>query len=204
MAGRHLALFDFDGTITHRDTMFEFVWHARGRLRGLVGLVMLSPTLIGYKLGLVPNDRAKVALLGWFFRGENRSVLEAWGRTFADRIDAGMRPGARDRLAWHRAAGDDVVVVSASLDVWVAPWAERHGLRLLCTHAKFDADVFTGELEGPNCNGAEKEVRIRAALDLEAYDRVYAYGDSSGDTEMLALADEMWFKPFRELGAGPG
>lgn len=202
MAGRHLALFDFDGTITHRDTMFEFVWHARGRLWGLLGLSMLSPVLIGYALGLVPNHRAKVALLRWFFRGEDRSAMETWGRTFADRIDAGVRPAARERLAWHRAEGHEVVVVSASLDLWVAPWAERHGLRLLCTRARFDEGVFTGELDGPNCNGAEKETRIRAELDLHGYDRVYAYGDSSGDAEMLALADEMWFKPFRDTAPG--
>lgn len=197
MAGRHLALFDFDGTITTRDTMFAFVWHARGRLRGVLGLVWLSPILVAYRVGLVANDRAKVALLRWFFGGESRATMEAWGRTFADVIDGDVRPGARERLAWHREQGHDVVVVSASLDVWLAPWAERNGLRLLCTTGRFAEDAFTGELAGPNCNGAEKETRIRAALDLDTYESVFGYGDSEGDAEMLGLADEMWFKPFR-------
>jgi HAD superfamily hydrolase (TIGR01490 family) len=199
MAGRHLALFDFDGTITTSDTMFGFVWHAHGPVRAWLGLLCLSPILVAHRVGLVPADRAKVALLRWFFGGQNRAAMEAWAASFADAIDRVVRPAALERLAWHREQGHDVVVVSASLDVWVAPWAERHGLRLLCTSGRFDGDVFTGDLACPNCNGAEKEARIRAALDLDAYDSVYGYGDSEGDAEMLGLADEMWFKPFRTV-----
>jgi HAD superfamily hydrolase (TIGR01490 family) len=191
-------LFDLDGTLTTGDTMFAFVRHCRGDVRFVAGLVWLSPVLVAHRLGLVDAERAKIALLGHFFRGWSRARLEEHAAAFSDVIDRMVRPGAKERLAWHRDAGHDVFVVSASLDVWVRPWAARHGLRLLCTEARYDADTWAGALAGPNCNGAEKAARVRAALRLEDYARVYTYGDSHGDTELLALGHEPVFRPFRD------
>lgn len=197
-----LALFDFDGTITTRDTMFAFVLHCRGPLRTALGLVWVSPWLVGHALGLVPNHVAKTRLLRHFLAGASRREIEAWSASFADAVDEMVRPGAEERLRWHRAQGHDVVLVSASLDLWVRPWAERRGVKVLCTEARFDGDRFSGELATPNCHGPEKEVRIRAAIHLEQYARIWGYGDSSGDAEMLALAHESSFRPFRSPPAG--
>src|SRR5688500_349482 len=157
--------------------MFAFVIHCRGRLRAALGMLWLAPWLVGYALKVVPNDVAKRRLLRHFFAGATRAELAAWSASFADVIEALVRPGARERLQWHRAQGHDVVLVSASLDVWVRPWAERHGLALLCTEGRFDGEVFTGDLCTANCHGAEKEARIRQALALDAYERIWGYGD---------------------------
>ncbi|MEQ1501248.1 MAG: HAD-IB family hydrolase [Myxococcota bacterium] len=198
MNGRRLALFDFDGTITTRDTMFLFVWHARGGVRTVIGLTWLLPMLIAHRIGLVPADRAKEILLRHFLGGFDRAALDGWARSFVARVEGVIRPEARKRLDWHRAQGHDVWIVSASLDLWVAPWVARYGgVNLACTTGRFEGDRFTGRLGSPNCNGAEKEVRVRAAVDLDRYEHVYGYGDSSGDAELLALADEVWFRPFR-------
>lgn len=194
---RGLALFDLDGTITTRDTMFAFVLHCRGPVRTALGLVWLSPWLVGYVLKLVPNDVAKRRLVRHFLAGASRAEIAAWSASFADAVDAMVRPGARERLQWHREQGHDLVLVSASLDLWVRPWAERHGLRLLCTEGRFDGDRFSGDWATPNCHGPEKEARIRAAMALDDYARIWSYGDSSGDAEMLALAHESSFRPFR-------
>ncbi len=193
-----LALFDIDGTLTTRDTMFVFVQHALGPVRLLFGLVWLSPMLVAMKLGLVANDRAKVLFLKHFFGGRSRDELMAWGTSFITEIEGLLRPTGRQRLQQHRDQGDTVLLVSASLDLWMQPWAESLGLTLLCTRGAFDdSSRFTGDLETPNCHGPEKVVRVRATLDPDAFDRIVAYGDSSGDTEMLELAHEGHFKPFR-------
>jgi HAD superfamily hydrolase (TIGR01490 family) len=194
---RRLALFDFDGTITTRDTMFAFVRHVRGPVRTALGLLWLSPMLVAHRLGFVGSERAKVLFLRHFLGGAGRDALAAHARTFVAQMEAWIRPGARARLEWHRAEGHDVVLVSASLDLWLAPWAEHHRLRLLCTEVRWDADAFTGALATPNCNGPAKADRVRGAIDLDAYEYVYGYGDSAGDVEMLALADEVAFRPFR-------
>lgn len=201
MGDRTLALFDLDGTITTGDTMFAFVRHCHGNLRFLAGMVVLLPVLVAQRVGLVGAERAKISLLGHFFRGWSRSALEERAASFRPVLDGMVRPQARERLAWHREAGHDVVVVSASLDVWVRPWAEHHGVALLCTEARFDADTWAGALSTRNCNGAEKASRVRAAMQLEEYTRVYAYGDSHGDAELLALGHEVAWRPFRSATA---
>jgi len=201
VADRHLALFDLDGTLTTGDTMFAFVRHCRGDVRFALGLVALAPVLVAHQLGLVSAERAKVLFLSHYFRGWSRTDLAEHAETFRDRLDAMVRPLARERLRWHRDAGHDVVVVSASLDVWVRPWAEGHGITLLCTEASFESDAWSGALSTRNCSGAEKVERVRAALALDAYERIYTYGDSHGDTELLALGHEASYRPFRSAVA---
>ncbi len=196
-AHRSLALFDFDGTITTRDTMLAFVVHCHGQVRTLLGLLWLSPMLALYSAKLIPNHRAKAILLRHFFGGVPKAQLEAWAATFADQIDGWVRPAARERLRWHLDRGHDVFVVSASLDLWLTPWTTREHLKLVCTRGRFEAGCFTGELDGDNVHGPEKVRRILELLDPKGYARIYAYGDSSGDTEMLALAHEPLYKPFR-------
>ncbi|HHO53172.1 MAG TPA: HAD-IB family hydrolase [Deltaproteobacteria bacterium] len=194
----HLALFDFDGTLIDRDSMLEFVRHCRGSTRFFLGMAWLSPVLVAHRLRLLAAERAKVIFLRHFLGGMERAALAEAAASFADRLDGFLRPGALERVVWHRSQGHDVWVVSASLDLWLEPWMERQGLRVLCTRGHFDGDRFTGALSGPNCNGAQKALQIQQTLDLERYERIYAYGDSSGDTEMLALAHEARFKPFRD------
>lgn len=198
-----LALFDFDGTITARDTMFDFVLATRGPIRLALGLIALSPWLVAHRLGLLEATPAKQRVLRWFFGGQPKEALQRWGEAYAARIEAQLRPGAAARLAWHEAAGHEICVVSASLDLWLAPWARQRGFRVLCTEAAWQDGVFTGSFATPNCNGPEKERRIREALALDAYGTVFAYGDSAGDEQMLALANEVWYRPFRDGDVGP-
>jgi HAD superfamily hydrolase (TIGR01490 family) len=193
----HLALFDFDGTLTDRDTMLAYCKHVRGPVRFWLGMALLTPLFAAIALKLVAKDRAKVVFLTHFLGGMDRATLTAAADSFADQVDGWLRPGAAERLAWHDTEGHTVVVVSASLDLWLMPWMTRRGLRCICTGAAWNGDIFTGETSGPNCNYGEKVVRIKAAFDLDAYTHVYAYGDSSGDRDMLAVATEPTFKPFR-------
>lgn len=193
---RELALFDFDGTLTTRDTMFVFLRHVVGPVRLLLALALLSPVLVGMKLGLVDNARAKDLLLRLLLGGRSRSDLEAAARSFVPLVEPLIRPEGRARLGWHRAQGHEVRIVSASLDLWVAPWAAAQGVGVLATPAGWRGERFVG-LGGPNCNGDEKVRRVDAELDRGAFDAVHAYGDTGGDRAMLAIAHHAHFKPFR-------
>ena len=192
-----LALFDFDGTLTRADTMFAFVRHVVGLPRLVLGLVWLSPMLVLHRVGVVAATPAKEAFLKHFLGGRSEVSLRAAAETFADVADGLLREGALARIAWHQEAGHRVVVVSASLRLWLGPWCARHGLELLCTEPELVDGCFSGRLASVNCNGPEKVVRVRALLDPEASRPIWAYGDSSGDRELLALADEASFRPFR-------
>ena len=94
----------------------------------------------------------------------------------------------------HIERGDDVWIVTASLKDWIAPWAERRGVPVIGTELEVKNGMLTGRLATPNCRGREKIVRIRQAVDLSGYSKVFAYGDSRGDREMLAMADEAVYR----------
>jgi len=192
-----LVLFDVDGTLTNTDTMFAYAGCAAGKARLYLALWLISPVLVGMKLGIVDRGRAKGMLLRVCFAGIGQATLTAAAQRFADdRLPHLLRPGAREQVQAHLDAGDRVLLVSASLDLWLAPIAVALGVPLISTEAAWEKDRFVG-LAGPNCRGSEKVNRIRAALNPADYTRIIAYGDSSGDREMLAMADEGHFQPFR-------
>lgn len=108
-----------------------------------------------------------------------------------------IRPGAKAEIAKHQAEGTRVIVVTASAENWVAPWCKEMGIECIGSKLAVQDGKITGMLTGLNCNGDEKVCRIEAAVDLKAYGKIYAYGDSSGDKQMLAIAQEPNFRPFR-------
>ena len=192
-----LVLFDVDGTLTHADTMFAFASFAAGRGRLFLALWLVSPVLVGMKLGLVDRGLAKGLLLRVCFAGIEQATLEDAAVRFADeRLPQLLRPGAREQVQAYLEAEDRVLLVSASLDLWLAPVAAALGVALISTEAAWSGGRFVG-LAGPNCRGPEKVRRIRAQLDPADYAQSIAYGDSSGDREMLDMVDEGHFQPFR-------
>ena len=195
---RGLALFDFDGTITRADTLYHFLRHAVAGPRFYLGALALLPVLLGYKLGLVGNARAKSLVLRRFFRGWPVERFRAAGESFCREVLPGLiRPGALARIREHQERGDRVLVVSASLADWVGGWCADQGLELAATEAEVAAGRITGNFAGANCHGPEKVRRITALLDPAEYAPIHVYGDSGGDREMLALATEPHYKPFR-------
>lgn len=192
-----LALFDFDGTITTKDSLIDFIQYAVGKPRYYFGLVVLSPVLVAFVLKLMPNHQAKEKMLGYFFGGWSHDELTKLGQSYAlERIDLIVRPKAIQKIQWHQQQGHKVVMVSASMQIWLQKWCDKHDIELICTRLAHHNGKLTGKFDGPNCHGQEKINRIRAQFILSDYERVYAYGDSSGDTQMLAIADEGFYRHF--------
>jgi phosphatidylglycerophosphatase C len=197
--GQALVAFDFDGTLTVRDSFTSFLRKRAGRRRWALGLMRLAPATATYARD---RDRGaiKAAAVKEFLQGVSRAELETAAEAYAARAWRKlMRPDALETWnAWgHR--GAHRVIVTASPALTVAPFARRLGAEgLLGTDLTFDADDrLTGAFESPNCRGEEKVRRLRAAYgdDLRL---AAAYGDTSGDAEMLAIADEAGFRVFRE------
>jgi phosphatidylglycerophosphatase C len=194
---RPIVAFDFDGTLTSEDSFMAFLRWRAGPGGYLAGLAALAPAAARY---VVDRDRGRIkaAAAKRFLAGLPRAELEAAAQRFAtERGGALLRPDAL--RAWRRwqADGARLVIVTASPETIVAPMAHALGAeRLIGTRLVFDAeDRVTGAFEGANCRGPEKVRRLREAygddLALEA-----AYGDTDGDREMLALAEEKGFKVF--------
>lgn len=193
-----LALFDFDGTITKDDSLLKFIRFVVGDVRFIIGLIVLSPILVAYKLKLIPNYKAKQKMLSWYFKGCSQQEFKKVANDYSlKHIDEILRPKAIEKLNWHKEQGHKIVIVSASIECWLHPWCEKNGFELLATKLEIKDDIVTGKLLSKNCYGIEKVNRIKQAYDLEKFEYIYAYGDSAGDKEMLELADESFYKPFR-------
>ena len=196
---KKIAFFDFDGTITTDDSLLKFIRFVVGDRRFLIGLITLSPMLILYKLKFIPNYKAKQYLLSWYFKDiKKEDFFQVANKYSLNHIDKIVRKKAIDRINWHKKQGDKIVVVSASIDCWLRPWCNINNLELIATRLDLSEDKITGKFLTKNCYGQEKVNRINETYNLKEFNYIYAYGDSSGDREILAIANEKYYKPFRD------
>lgn len=186
---RVVAAFDFDGTLTTRDTLVPFLAYAtsRRRLASAVGRDLAPVLAEARRRGL--RDAGKERLLARLFAGEEHERLVRVGEAYADRLHARLRPSMLDRIEWHRSQGHELVIVSASLHYYLDPLGERLGFdEVIAVSLEVDEQGrLTGRLAGPNVRGEEKVVRLRSWMGDDP-DELWAYGDSSGDAHLLAAA----------------
>jgi phosphatidylglycerophosphatase C len=194
--GSTLAAFDVDGTLTRRDTLLPFLRRLCGTQRLARALARHGLALSAMVVGRVERDTVKGALLVHLLAGWNAEEVRAAGVDYAGflvRSDR-LRPDTLARLQAHQGAGHRVVLISASPDVYLTPLGQHLGVdAVLCTGLEEDTSGrLTGRLAGRNCRGPEKVARLEAWLDGDGASGpyLYAYGDSAGDRELLARADE--------------
>ena len=186
-SNRTIAVFDFDGTITTKDTLLLFIRYACGMKKFLLGMLLYSPLIVMMILHLYPNGKCKEKIFAYFFKNMPYSEFKQLGENFARfacrRI---IRPEIAERIKWHLSQGHKVYVISASIEEWVIPCCKTFGnITVLATKVKNDLSGFISK----NCYGQEKVNRL---LEIEPERNTYslfAYGDSRGDKEMLAFAD---------------
>jgi phosphatidylglycerophosphatase C len=186
-----VAAFDLDKTLTSRDCVLPFLWTI-GRWKFVFASTYRLPKLVFAALRR-DRDRAKQILTRSALTGRPIAAVEARAEDFARRVQSSwLRSDTVARLEWHVASGHEVVIVSASYETYVQVLADRFGARAaLATRLVVDeSGRCTGELLGPNCRGAEKAQRLRSWLEERRISAatVYAYGDSAGDRQLLAMA----------------
>jgi HAD superfamily hydrolase (TIGR01490 family) len=185
----NLALFDFDGTLTKKDSLNEFLKHSINRKDYMVNMLKFLPYFTLWQLKLINNGVAKEHLFRIFFKGIDEEFFKKTATEFSlKKLDFIISKERIKILKKHQANGDRVVIVSASMQCWLQPWCDKNNIELLSTKLEFKNGTFSGKFLTPNCHGKEKVNRIKAHLNLQEYKTIYAYGDSSGDKEMLALA----------------
>jgi HAD superfamily hydrolase (TIGR01490 family) len=195
---QRIAFFDFDGTITTRDTLLEFIKFYKGTGYFYLGFLLYSPLLLAYKLKIIPNYVAKQKVLQFFFGGENIQSFQNKCDEFSGAILPRLiRPKALKEIEKLKTLNATIVVVSASAENWIKKWAADNELNLIGTRLAVANNKITGSIDGKNCYGDEKVCRIKQHYDLYLFKEIYCYGDSGGDTAMLNLATYRFYKPFR-------
>jgi phosphatidylglycerophosphatase C len=189
-----IVAFDFDGTLTNRDSVVPFLWRFARRRVAVARIVRAFPSVL---VAVVHRDRSALRRIATRATLSNIPVtdLEAESHWFAQRLLASrMRQDTASRLAWHRARGHRIVFVSASYEAYLLPIAKVLGVEaVLATRLKTDRSRCTGELDGEVCRRSEKVARLNEWISSQGLERsgvtVWAYGDSSGDDQLLAMAD---------------
>lgn len=193
-----LVAFDFDGTLTTRDSFTAFLKWRAGTWRWAIGCLRLFPAVVSY---LFHRNRGKLkaAAVREFLRGVPADKLETEARAFAELHAVQLfRPDAVASWRRWRAKGARTLIVSASPEAVVAPFARGLGADVLIA-TKLSVDdagrVGTG-FDGLNCRGKEKVRRLQEVFGPDVR-LTAAYGDTDGDREMLAIADEKGYRVFR-------
>jgi HAD superfamily hydrolase (TIGR01490 family) len=195
---RRIAFFDFDGTITTKDSLLEFLLFRFGKSRTIRGLLLVSPYYVLYMLKLIPVQTAKQKVLQQFFRNTPVADFEIACNEFTSSIIPSLlRKKAVHEIEQLKERGATVVIISASPENWIRPWARSLGIEVIATKLQVQNEKITGRISGNNCRGKEKVARINEAYKLSEWDEIYAYGDTKGDKPMLELATFKFYKPFR-------
>ncbi|MBU1109458.1 MAG: HAD-IB family hydrolase [Candidatus Riflebacteria bacterium] len=192
-----LALFDFDGTVTTHDSFRDFLIFVTGYRIFLWRMLWLAPWMLAFVLRLISNQTAKQKVVLAFFRGMSRREFERFAQDFVlKKLNQIVRPAALAKIKWHLQQQHRVILVSASFADYLKFWCKQHQIELIATQLEDSDGVLTGRFATANCWGPEKVRRIRELVTLEKYDKIYAYGDSRGDREMLEVATEAGYRVF--------
>lgn len=193
-----IAAFDFDGTITDRDTLLSFASFVKGKFKIAWDILIELPELGTCIFNIDVRQNAKEALLKRFFGGMSIQELQEYGQKFAHGpLAHRLKPQALERLKWHQAQGHTCILISANLDVFLNPWGKMMGFEhIITTRVNAPNGFVNGKLVGKNVWGPEKARRLIELLGPKSGYELYAYGDSRGDRELLALADHPHYRGF--------
>ena len=187
-----IALFDLDGTLTWRDTLLPFLLgYLRRRPYRALGLWRLPLALARY---WQDRDRGalKSSVIRMLMRNEKRSVLDAWAQKFVPDLkrDRRFRPVALAVMEAHRAAGDHLILLSASPDLYVPRIGQMLGFeRTLCTEIEWQGERLDGRFKTPNRRGEEKLHCLTWLREQYPDSPVIAYGNSASDLDHMRQAD---------------
>lgn len=210
---RKVYAFDFDGTLTTRDTLIELIRYVHGTTGLWWGLLRYSPLLVLMKIGFYPNWKVKQKVFAYYFGGMSIEIFDELCHRFATDNAHLLREKGVQEIKKALNKGSQVLIVSASIDNWIRPFFENlsfltvnsqlstlnshPSIIILGTKIEVKDGRLTGRFLTKNCYGAEKVSRIREVLPERSEYELIAYGDSRGDKEMLAYANQGYYQPFR-------
>jgi HAD superfamily hydrolase (TIGR01490 family) len=196
MEKERIAVFDFDGTITTKDTLFDFLIFTFGYIRFIKGFTISFPKMMAYKLHFTSNHITKEYFIAQFLKGMENDNFNELCRIYCNhRLPFILNKLVMDKIQWHKNNNDKILIVSASIFDWIIPWATAYGFQsVIATELERINNILTGKFSTKNCSGKEKVNRLlKEYPDRDSY-ILYAYGNSHGDMELIDFADSGWYK----------
>lgn len=182
-----LAFFDFDGTISFKDSFLEFLRYTDGSFKLYFCVFLNSPFVFLYFLNLYSNRKLKERFFSFFYKGRSVKVLEEKGRLFCSEVLPTMiYPQALELIQWHQERGHIVYLLTASSRLWLGEWCKQKKIEIIDTTFEQEGQWYTGKIAGKNCYGEEKAKQIRPILLANKDVPSYGYGHGRGDTFFIA------------------
>lgn len=198
MEPKTLALFDFDGTITSKDSMFDFLKYASGKGTFYLKLFQSIPDFVLMLLKVNSNSLTKQKLLRRFLTHKPTTFWKNSAQHYAaNELNKIVKASALEALTMHQQKNHRVIIVSASAKLWLKDWCQSLNVELLATELETINGFYTGKILGQNCNQQEKVTRVKNLVNINDYAQIIAYGDSKGDIEMLSIATQAHYRKFK-------
>lgn len=193
---RNLYLFDFDGTLTKKDTLFDFLRFSFSKTYQQ-NYILFMPLFIISKLKFIDKGKVKEKFISKFMKGLSSNEIDLLAQNYFDHNFSTLIHPKGDEYIKSINNYHDKFIVSASLDFWIKPFAEYYGMGLISTKADFnDKNIFSGKFASENCINEEKKNRIEKEIDLSFYDEIIAFGDTSGDKAMFSISTKSYYREF--------
>ena len=188
---RQVVVFDFDGTITRRDTFLQFIAFTHGQMRLYAGLLLNMHWFIAhFVFRTISNEILKQRIFAYFFHGMKYEIFHQYGQSFTNYIEKFENHKIVEILDCNVKTGHTVFVISASIYEWILPWCKKHGVEnVISTMIEVVNGILTGRFSTKNCHGPEKATQLLLAEPNRNEYILTIYGNSCGDNEMMALAD---------------
>jgi len=196
---RTIVAFDFDGTLTKKDSFLRFITFSKGKTQLYLSLPYILILWGLFKVKILKRQYAKEAIFSYFFKGMSIEDFDTDCRAFSKDIDVILRAKVKEKIAEYLKQDCKLVIVSASIENWIKPWALKNNIEMIVsTQAEVNASgKITGKFKTLNCVGQEKVNRFLEAFPNREDYKLIVYGDSDGDKELMALANESHFNYFK-------
>lgn len=193
-----LILCDFDGTLFKKDSFPLFIKFHHGAIKLYFGYLLFSPIIILYYLKIIDGEKLKKKMFNFYFKNSTKAELEKKGEQFLNTVllnDELLNKALLNTLSDLKKKDTEICIVSASLDIWIRPFAKYFNYSFLCTELNYNNDTYEGDFLTKNCNHIEKKVRVQKHYDLGLYSEIIAFGDSKGDKYLMEIATvKNWVK----------
>lgn len=171
---------DFDGTLYQRDSLLDFLIFAVGKWRTYISFILLFPEY------LFSSNKAKVKNK-WMKRlleHKSETELHQVAQKFIPLLQEKLNAEVVSQIAKYEANKAEIVILSASLDLWIRPFCESRGYVCIATPAVYSNQIFSGFEVERNVKGEEKLKLAKAYCDFSKCETV-AFGNEKSDLFIL-------------------
>ena len=183
-----LALFDFDGTLYPHDSFTGFIFYALPKMHIIKRGISVLPWIIGYYLKLYPAHKMRPKLYSAMFKNTHFTEMDNLAESYTKQLIAHLDPTLFKQLIKHQQSGHEIMLVSATIDLYLNKVAAQLGIQVICSQVEIQQGQLTGAYLTADCSQQHKRQRVLNDYPVDQYPLIYAYGNSHEDAAMLSLA----------------